>query len=88
MNLMLKLFIKSFKTIIIKKFQHAIKNSLQTNEKKKKKTQQRNICQKCQIEIIKLKSTRKTKLLDQVNRRVEMTKGRGKKFDDSPIEFT
>lgn len=64
---MLKLFIKSFKRIIIKKFQHAMKNSLQTNEEKekRKKPQQRSICQKCQIEIIKLKSTRKTKLLDQ-----------------------
>ena len=43
MNLMLKLFIKSFKTIIIKKFQHAIKNSLQTNEKKKIKKLNREI---------------------------------------------
>lgn len=56
--------------------------------KLKKKTQWRNICQKFQIEIIKLKSTRKTNLLDEVNRRVEMTKDRSKKFKDSSIEFT
>lgn len=45
MNLMLELFIKYFKTTIIRNFQQAITNSLQTDGKKKK-TQQRNICQK------------------------------------------
>lgn len=36
MNLMLELFIKYFKTTIIRNFQQAITNSLQTDGKKKK----------------------------------------------------
>ena len=57
-------------------------------KKKKKKLSREIYVKSAKYEITKLKSTRKTKLLDQVNRRVEMTKGRSKKCDDSPTEFT
>lgn len=63
MNLMLELFIKYFKTTIIRNFQQAITNSLQTDGKKKKLSKEISV-KKCQTEIVKLKSTTKTKLLD------------------------
>lgn len=62
MNLMLKLFIKSFKTIIIKKFQHAMKNSLQTNEEKKKKTSAEKYMSKVPNRNYKIEEYKKNKV--------------------------
>lgn len=83
---MLELFIKYFKTTIIRNFQQAITNSLQTDGKKK--LSKEISVKKCQTEIIKLKSTTKTKLLNEVNRRVQMTEDRSNEFEDRSIGFT